>query len=208
MAINNNPIKSTVESFKQMNQVVKTAAEAVVDQVHDFDGDKTGLDDVKAEAAKLSGKEQVALTIGTIATGGALPVISLVTEGAVKVAGSTAKEVGSGLNKAGEKVSQAVKEKYSNPPEKPLADKIGKELKKAGEKLEEKVDDLKDGRTFHQVKKDVKRGLRDTFTEQTPLEKFTNGVKDAFEDAGDAIGDVVDDIQDGRMQKKIRKAFD
>jgi hypothetical protein len=208
MAINNNPIKSTVETFKQMNQVVKTTVEATADLFHDADGDKTDLDDIKREAGKLSGTEQVALTVGTIATGGALPVLSLLTEGAVTLTNKAAKEVGSGLNKAGEAVSQAVKDKYSNPPEKPLADKLGKELKKAGDKIEEAVDDLKDGRTYRDVKKEVKRGIRDNFTEQTPLQKVGSQLRDGFEDAIDNLSDIADDIQDGRMGKKIRKAFD
>ncbi len=197
MAINNNPIKSTVETFKQMNQVVKTTVEATADLFHDADGDKTDLDDIKREAGKLSGGEQVALTVGTIATGGALPVLSLLTEGAATL-----------TNKAGEAVSKAVKDKYSNPPEKPLADKLGKELKKAGDKIEEAVDDLKDGRTYRDVKKEVKRGIRDNFTEQTPLQKVGSQLRDGFEDAIDNLSDIVDDIQDGRMEKKIRKAFD
>jgi hypothetical protein len=200
MAINNNPIKSTVESFKQMNKVATTAIEAAADQICDFDGDKTGAHDVNAEVAKLSHNEKVALTVGTIATGGALPVVSLIVEGGAHAVQS--------LGRNARKLTEAVQEKYSHPPEKPLADKLSKALNHAGDKIEEAVDDLKDGRTLRDAKKGISRGVRDTFKHQTPAEKIGNTIKDGFEDAVDGVSDVIDDIKDGRMMNKIRHAFD
>ncbi len=200
MAINNNPLKDIGQSFQQMNKLVKTAAEAVADQVYDADGDKKSLKDVKAEAAKLSAGEQLALAAGTIATGGALPVISLLAEGGI--------EAVKAAPEAAEKVKAAVEEKYKNPPEKPLIDKAGKEIKKIANKVEEGLDDLVDGRTFRDVNKKGERWLRDNFSKQTPLEKLGHKIGDAAEDAGHAIGDFVDDVKDGRIQRKIKQAFE
>ncbi|PIQ28689.1 hypothetical protein COW36_12035 [bacterium (Candidatus Blackallbacteria) CG17_big_fil_post_rev_8_21_14_2_50_48_46] len=204
MAINNNPLRQTTSAFHKMNEVVKTAAEAVVDQVHDFDGDQTGLAEVKAEVNKMSAGEKAALSVGALATGGALPLVSLIVEEAVDLTKKGAKEIGHAVNG----IKEAAKEKYSNPPEKPLADKLEKGLKKAGNAIEEKVDDLKDGRVGRDLKKSVSRGFRDNFTHQTPAEKLGNAIKDTFEDAGDAIEDFVDDVKDGRLQKKIKQAFE
>ena len=200
MAINNNPLKNIGQTFQQMNKVVKTAAEAVADQIYDVDGDKTGLKEIKAEATKLSDGEQRALAAGTIATGGALPVVSLLAEGSI--------EAVKAAPKAAEKVKEAVQEKYKNPPEKPLIDKAGKEIKKIANKVEEGLDDLVDGRTFRDVNKKGERFLRDNFTKQTPLEKLGHKIGDAAEDTGDAIGDFMDDIKDGRIQRKIKQAFE
>lgn len=121
MAIDNNPLKKIGQTFQQMNRLVKTAAEAVADQVYDIDGDKTGLQAVKAEAAKLSEGEKIALVAGTIATGGALPVVSLLAEEGIEAAKAAPKLT--------EKVKQAIQEKYKNPPEKPILDKIQQEIK-------------------------------------------------------------------------------
>lgn len=218
MAINSNkPVQPSSEAhpFSKMNTVIKTAAEAVVDKVHDADGDATSLADVKAAVSDLSPAEGLALAAGTVMTGGALPVLSLVGEAALEVTRSVAKETGKGvkaagegLEKAGSKLNEAVKERYSHPPEKKLIDGLQKETQKIGHKIEEFVDDVKDGRVLREAKKDVSRFVRDHLTHQTPTEKMQNKLSDAVEDLGDAAADLVDDIQDGRLGDKVRDAFD
>jgi len=207
MAINpNKPVQPQFDkqSVSEINKVTKTALEAVADVIYDADGDQTSLKDVKKAINNLSPGEKVALTAGTVLTGGALPVLSLIGEGTVKVAKGAA-ETG---EKAMQKMSEAVKEKYSNPPEKKLAEELGKTLKDAGDSIEEFVDDLKDGRIYRDVSKNAKRFWRDNFTDPSPAEKVANKIKDKVEDLGHAAADAADDIKDGRMGKKIRKALD
>ncbi|MGV3523924.1 MAG: hypothetical protein ACO1RX_06840 [Candidatus Sericytochromatia bacterium] len=218
MAINpNKPVQPSSEAnpFSKMNNTLKTAAEAVADQIQDTDGDKTTLADVKAAASELSPAEGLALAAGTVMTGGALPVISLLGEAAVegaraekKAVGKELKAAGKEIEKTGSKINEAIKERYSNPPEKKLIDGLQKETQKIGHKIEEFVDDLKDGRVLRDAKKDVSRFVRDHLTHQTPTEKMQNQLSDAVEDIGDAAADLVDDIQDGRLGDKVRDAFD
>ena len=70
-------------SVSDMNKVSKAALEAVADFVYDVDGDNTGLKDVNKALGNLSGDENIAYLVGTVATGGALPVLSLIGEGLV-----------------------------------------------------------------------------------------------------------------------------
>lgn len=208
MAINpNKPVQSSgfdSKSISDMNKVSKTALEAVADLVYDADGDKTGFDDVKKAFNKLSPEEKTAFTIGSGITGTALPLLSLLGEELGKGAANVAK----GLDKTADSVKKEVKHKYAHPPEEKLAEKVKNALQDAGDAVEEFADDLTDGSTLRDGKKGVKRFLRDNLTERTPAEKFGDDVKDFFEDAGDAISDFVDDVQDGRITKKIKKAFE
>lgn len=181
-------------SWSQINQVTRTAIEAVADQVYDADGDNTGFDDVKAAYNQLSPEEQATFTMGAVLTGGAAPAVSLLAEEGVEVAQSAV---------------EAAQEKYSSPPpEAEAAEKIKKAMQNAGDKAEEFVDDLGDGRVFRDAGKTGKRFIRDNFTERTPGEKLMDNISDAIEDAGDAISDFVDDVQDGRMARKIERKLD
>lgn len=189
-------VLSAKESAHNINDVSRTALEAVTDKIIDVDKDNTDFQDVKAAYQNLSKGEKVAFAAGGILTGGALPAISLILE-----------ETAEAGAKLAETVDKAVKKRYSHPPEEKLIDAVKKGAEKVAHKVEEKVDDLKDGRVGRDLKKDVKRTLRDTFTERTPLEKASDAVKDAVQDAGDAMGDVLDDIKDGRLGRKIGDAL-
>lgn len=185
-------MEEAAQSLQQMNQVTGTALEALTDKIYDADKDSTHFGDVKAAYEKLSDAEKVAFAAGGILTGGALPAISLIVEETAKAGAAISKTFG-----------EAVKQRYSHPPEEKLIESVKKGAQKVANKVEEKVDDLKDGRVGRDLKKDVKRTLRDTFTERTPMEKAVDAVKDAAQDAGDALGDVFDDLKDGRLGRKL-----
>lgn len=95
-----------IDTAQKMNNVLKTAAEAIADKIHDFDGDNISLKDVKEAIKKLTPAEAAAITAGTIFTGGMLPVASLAVEGAVEVG----KKIGQVNQQKIEKVEKFLKE--------------------------------------------------------------------------------------------------
>lgn len=232
MAVNNNrPVQPNggfdKNSIKDMNNVAAKAIEAVADKIYDADGDKTSFKDVGKAASHLSPSEKVAMAAGSLATAGALPMISLgvekaadafkewskepedgkVKEAAKKAAQTTDKAV----DKAGQAVKKAaeqVKKKYENPPEKELVKDLKDLGQKVGDAVEEFADDLMDGRIARDVTKNAKRFWRDNFTEQSKLDKIKNKVSDAAEDAAHAAADALDDIADGRTARKIKHKLD
>ncbi len=195
MSVNNNrPVQPTpaqkpinpMESLKKMGNVVKTLGEAATDKVYDADGDNTQLSDVKAAVNELSTTEKVAMAAGGWAAGAAVEAVSFIGE------------------KAGE-AAEAVKEKYSNPPEKKAFGKLVNTMNEAidnvTDNVEEFVDDLKDGRIARDIEKNVKRFHRDHFTERSGLQKAADKIGDAAQDAAHAAADLADDIADGRILK-------
>ncbi|PKL76740.1 MAG: hypothetical protein CVV27_08725 [Candidatus Melainabacteria bacterium HGW-Melainabacteria-1] len=152
----------------------------------------------KGQAAELCPSEKVA--VKSTAEGTANCLVCIVDDETLQKAGELGKKVG-------EKISDTVKEHYKNPPEKQLIDKTKDFLSDVGDTLEEFADDVVDGRLTRDIGKGAKRFWRDNFTEQSPTDKFKNKIKDAAEDTVDAAADVIDDIKDGRLQKKVVKAF-
>lgn len=176
-------------SWTDINAVTKKTLEAIADKVYDADGDNSSFADVKTAYQKLSPEEKATFSVGTFLTGGAAPVMSLFAETLVDNA---------------EPIHKAIEKKYANPPEKKAAEQLQIAFEKAGQHIEEFVDDVRDGRTYRDIKKEGQRFWRDNFTQRSPEQKLADKVSDACEDACDKVADFFDDVRDGRLLQKIK----
>lgn len=192
MAINNNkPVQATESTLHKYNKVIKTAVEAVADQIHDADGDQTGFQDVKDAFNQLSPAEKAVASVGSLAVvagagvgskdvfkgalgaAAALPVVSLVSEEAIEL---------------GHKAVNAIKEHYKNPPEKPLADQLEKGLHKAGGLGQKAAEAVKE------------------HYQHPPEKPLADQLEKGLKKAGDKIEETVDDLKDGRTARDVKKS--